>query len=228
MCQIAENKFVGVQSGLMDQFSSLFGQEDSFLFLDSRTFDNTALKSPTPFELVICDSMVKHELTGGEYNSRRAECESAATKLAARQLRDVSAADVTANKNNLSANEFKRALHVTSENARVLDAITAITIGDLEKIGILMNQSHESSKTLFENSTPELDQLAGLARMMPGCYGARLTGGGFGGAVICLVEDGIGEDFGVKLGRRYAAFIGKPPTVIVSKVAEGAAAVPVR
>lgn len=226
LCQRAENQFVGVSSGLMDQFSSVFGRENSLLFLDCLTYEHETISlNRSDVELVICNSMVRHELTGGDYNTRRAECMAAAAHFGKKLLRDVPFGEFEARKNELPENERRRAEHVLNENRRVLDGRRAAARGDLRELGKLMAQSHASSRDLFENSTPELDFLVETALTLPGCYGARLTGGGWGGATINLVDSGEAESFRQELARRYREEIGIEPDVFVTGIGDGAKAV---
>ena len=223
LCQRAENQFVGVPSGLMDQFSSVFGVANHLLFLDNRTLEHEAVSlGDNPAAFVVCNSMVKHALTGGEYKSRRDECESAAAKLGKKQLRDVTLELLESGKPKLTDNEYKRASHIVHEDERVLQAREALRSGDLATLGRLMNESHESSRTLFENTTPELDRLSDMARKLPGCYGARMTGGGFGGAVLALVDANAAEQFSSDIKEQYGQTIDKEPEVFVCRIADGA------
>lgn len=228
LCQRAENQFVGVNSGLMDQFSSVFGQENSLLFLDCLTYEHETISlNRSDVELVICNSMVRHELTGGDYNTRRAECMAAAAHFGKKLLREVPIEEFEAHKGELPENERKRAAHVLNENRRVLEGRQAASRGDLALLGNLMAQSHESSRLLFENSTPELDFLVETALGLSGCYGARLTGGGWGGATINLVDAGRAEEFRQELARRYHEKMGIEPEVFVTRIGAGARALKV-
>ncbi len=223
LCQRAENHFVGVPSGLMDQFSSVFGVADHLLFLDNLTLEHEAISlGDHPAAFVVCNSMLKHALTGGEYKSRRDECESAAAKLGKKQLRDVTPELLESDKPKLTENEYKRAAHVVHEDERVLQAREALRAGDLAKLGQLMNESHESSRTLFQNTTPELDRLSDMARKLPGCYGARMTGGGFGGAVLALIDPAVAEQFSADIKEQYGKTIDQEPEVFICRIADGA------
>lgn len=224
LCQRAENQFVGVSSGLMDQFSSVFGERNSLLFLDCRSLAHSEipLRGTTPVKLVVCNSMVKHALTGGEYNSRRAECMSAAKKLGHELLRDVTAEALEAGKDKLTELEYKRARHIVTENDRVLKATHAAASGDMQTLGQLMSESHASSRDNFENSTKELDKLVEIARSLAGCFGARLTGGGFGGAVLALVDANKADEFCHNIADQYGAWLGKTPDVFECQVSAGA------
>jgi galactokinase len=209
LVQRSENQFVGVSSGLLDQFSSVFGSPDHLLFLDCLTKEHERLKlSRHDLSLVICDSLAKHSLLGGDYNTRRAECMAAAAHFGKELLRDVTIDDFETRKHELPDNQRKRAQHVIDENARVLQE--------------LMIKSHYSSRYLFENSTPELDFLVDIAKDLPGCLGCRLTGGGWGGATINLVEDQYVKLFSEALSDKYKQFSGKDAPVFVSAISDGA------
>lgn len=223
LCQRAENQFVGVSSGLLDQFSSTFGAIDSLLFLDCQSFEHATVPlAKSGVSLVICDSMVKHSLTSGHYNERRAECEEAAAHFGKKLLRDVDPVEFDTRKAELPLNVRKRAEHVFGENVRVQAGIAAAKAGDLPALGAAMSASHESSRTLFENSTPELDYLVATAKTLPGCYGARLTGGGWGGATVNLVKNDKIDSFTRELTAKYKAHTGKSPNVFVCAIGEGA------
>jgi len=223
LCQRAENKFVGVSSGLLDQFSSVFGAPDHLLFLDCVTHEHEQLTLPRKdLALVICDSVAKHSLVGGDYNTRFAECMAAAKHFGKSLLRDVSSEEFEARKFELPENQRKRAQHVLDENRRVLLARAALRAGDANAVGSLMSQSHDSSRYLFENSTVELDFLVDTAQELPGCLGARLTGGGWGGATVNLVEQAAVDQFKEILAAKYREFSGKDAPVFVCAIADGA------
>src|SRR5439155_18025374 len=194
LCQAAENQFVGVQSGLLDQISSLFGKAWHAMSIDFRFL--TVEHAPMIGEaIIICDSGVKHALVGGGYNELRQNCESAARKLGAKSLRSVELKLLEATKFKLTGREYECARHVVSEIARVAAGERALRADDHRQFGQYMFQSHESSRDFLKNSTRELDLLVELARAHPGCLGARLTGGGFGGATINLVAHHQAESF---------------------------------
>jgi galactokinase len=186
LCRRAENEFVGVNCGLLDQASSVFGRKDHLVFLDCRSESVTTIPLPSHLGLLVIDSGVKHALVGGEYNERREQCFEAARLLGVDALRDVCLAELEAA--DLPELVKRRALHVVGENERVFQAIEALKSGDAARLGALMTASHRSSMENFENSTPELDLLVDLANKQKGCLGARLSGGGFGGAIVALVE----------------------------------------
>lgn len=186
LCRRAENEFVGVNCGLLDQASSVFGLKDHLVFLDCRAESVKNIPLPSHFGLLIINSGVKHALVGGEYNERRDQCFEAARRMGVEALRDVNMAHLeAAEMPDLAKN---RARHIVGENERVFQAIEALESGDGERLGNLMTSSHRSSMNHFQNSTPELDLLVDLAIKQKGCHGARLTGGGFGGAIVALVE----------------------------------------
>jgi galactokinase len=186
LCRKAENEFVGVNCGLLDQASSVFGRKDHVVFLDCRSETVTTIPLPDSVGLLIVDSAVKHALTGGEYNERREQCFTAAGILGADALRDVTSAELVAAA--MPDQVRRRAAHVVGEIERVFAAEKCLRAGDVVEFGRLMSASHRSSIENFENSTPELDALVDIACRQPGVHGARLTGGGFGGAIVALVD----------------------------------------
>lgn len=191
--QEAENKFVGCNCGNMDQLTSALGQKDNLVMIDCRSLDITPTPVPQGYSIAIINSNVKHDNVSGEYNSRRRECEIAAEFFGVKALRDVSPAQFAEKAEQLKAfNElaYKRAKHIVSENQRVLDAVQALNAGDMAKLGELMAASHDSMRDDFEITIPEIDYLAELAQVAIGKNGgARMTGGGFGGCVVCLVPN---------------------------------------
>jgi len=186
ICRRAENEFVGVSCGLLDQVSSIFGRRDHVVFLDCRAESVEPIPFPPGFGLLIVHSGVKHALTGGEYNERRDQCFEAAKRMGVPALRDVTTAQLEAA--DLPDLVKRRARHITGENERVFSALAALRAGNGDQFGKLMTASHRSSMENFENSTPELDALVEIAIRQNGCHGARLTGGGFGGAIVALTE----------------------------------------
>ena len=222
LCQAAENQFVGVKCGILDQVASLFGKDASVIDIDCRTL--TVDNPPMPGEaIIVCNSGVKHELIGGEYNELRQNCEGAAKKLGAKFLRTVELKQVEAAKAQLSPREYACAHHVVSEIARVVAGAKALQAGDHEQFGQYMFQSHASSRDHLKNSTDELDVLVALAQKHSGCLGARLTGGGFGGATINLVKHHEAESFIAHMTREYEKAVGVKMTPIVCQIVDGAA-----
>jgi galactokinase len=230
ICQRAENQFVGTQSGIMDQFISLHGRHDHALMLDCRSMEFELLPVPESVRLVICDTGVKHEHAAGEYNRRRAECDEAVHRLAAvmpgiRALRDVSELQLQAHRQLLSDVTFRRALHVVTENARVLHSAEALRSGNLQQFGQYMAESHRSLRDLYEVSCRELDLMVDIANHQSGLYGARMTGGGFGGSTINLVEADRAEGFAENVALSYRQATGISPQTYICMPADGASRV---
>jgi galactokinase len=230
LCQKAENEFVGARVGIMDQFVALHGQADHALLLDCRELTFKSLAIPDSVKLVISNTMVKHELASSEYNRRRADCEEAVRRLATalpgiRALRDVSLEQLERHRDLLTDVIYKRALHIVTENARVLDSAEALSAGDIGRFGKRMAESHRSLRDLYEVSCRELDLMVDLAYQQKGVFGARMTGGGFGGATINLVDARHAGEFKEKLGKAYQHETGLVPQIYICKPAEGARAV---
>ena len=230
LCRRAENEFVGARVGIMDQFISGCGKEGHALMLDCRSLECRLLPLPRDVSLVICNTMVKHELASGEYNTRRAECEEGVRLLShslpsIRALRDVSLAELEAQAATLPEVIYKRCRHVISEDARVTKAAASLEQGDLKTFGALMAESHRSLRDDYEVSCAELDLLVELAAQQEGVYGARMTGGGFGGCTINLVKTGQVSDFQSCVGNAYQKSTGLTPQIFVSPAAEGASEV---
>lgn len=227
LCRRAENDFVGARVGIMDQFVSGCGQAGRVLMLDCRSLEYRLLPLPRDVSLVICNTMVKHELASGEYNTRRAECEEGVRLLARslpgiRALRDVSLAELETQAGTLPGIIYKRCRHVISEDARVAKAAASLEQGDLEAFGALMAESHRSLRDDYEVSCAELDLMVELAAHQEGVYGARMTGGGFGGCTINLVRTEAVYDFQSRVGDAYKKSTGLAPQIFVSPAAEGA------
>jgi galactokinase len=220
LCQKAEHEFVGVKSGLLDQVCSIFGRAGHAVFFDARSEEVRTIPFPSGFKLVIAESGHKRELLTGLYNERREETRAAAEALGVRALRDVST-DLLM-KSNLPLLLRRRAAHIVGEIERVGRALNFLARGDGAGFGQLMNESHESSRTNFENSTPELDTLVDIARKLPGVLGARLTGGGFGGATVTLTEEALATSVAGELARQYFARTRREPRVFVCEIAAGA------
>jgi galactokinase len=228
LCQKAENEFVGAHVGIMDQFISLHGRRNHALVLDCRSLEFQLAEIPENVRLVICNTMVKHELASSGYNQRRAECEEAIRRIGdaipgIRSLRDVPLEQLERHLGTLTEITYKRALHVVSENARVLDAAQALRAGDLERFGIRMAESHRSLRDLYEVSCAELDIMVEQAGKQDGVYGARMTGGGFGGSTINLVEARFADLFAQNVARGYEKETGIAPKIQICAAAEGAA-----
>ena len=227
LCQRAENEFAGSRCGIMDQFISCFGKAGHALLLDCRSLDSRLIPIPPGVRLVICNTMVRHQHSSGEYNNRRADCEAGVRHFArllrhVRALRDVTLADLTRHGDGLTGTVYRRCRHVISENARVERAAQALEQSDLDTLGILMAESHRSLRDDFEVSCPELDLMVDLALASPGIRGARMTGGGFGGCAISLVERDRVDDFVKQVSEGYRKTTGTTPELYVTSAADGA------
>jgi len=227
ICQRAENEFVGMRCGIMDQFTSCFGQEGKALLLDCRSLEYKLLSLPEGVRLIICNTMVRHELATGEYNKRRAECEAGVchfnqSRPNVRALRDVTEDELERSRLDLSEVIFRRCRHVVTENSRVLNAAVALQEGALETFGQVMNDSHRSLRDDYEVSCKELDLMVELARRVEGVYGARMTGGGFGGCTVNLVNAENVDQFKRLVAQGYQAETGLAPEIYVCSAAAGA------
>lgn len=229
LCQKAENKFVGARVGIMDQFVSCMGKAGHAFFLDCRSLEFKHVPLPAEIRLVICNTMVKHALATGSYNTRREECEEGVKVLAQwdpqiRSLRDVSAAFLEQHLKDLRDVVGKRCSHVIQENQRVLDAVESLRQGNLMRLGGLMRESHRSLRDLYEVSCRELDIMVEAAEGLPGYCGGRMTGGGFGGCTVNLVRAGNAEEFAAQISTRYEEATGIKPSVYVCSAENGAQA----
>lgn len=221
-CQAAEHTYAGVKCGLLDQISVLMAKKNHATFIDCRSFEVRHLPLGTDARFVIVNSGVKHALVAGEYNERRASCEEAAKLMGKKALRDVNDAELDLVKGKMIALPWKRAKHITGENRRVALAVDFLAKGNMEAFGKLMFESHESSKQYFENSCEELDFLVETAKTIPGCLGARLSGGGFGGATINLVKANAVEVFTQAITKSYQGKYGTAPLVLATEACDGA------
>ncbi len=210
----AETGFVGAPVGLMDQMAASFATTDTALFLDTRSLRFERVPLPPSVQLLVIDSGIPHAHARGEYRVRRAECEEAARRLGVSSLRDVDS-DALA-RSAMPDPLARRARHVVGENARVVAARDALRFADAAGLGALMDASHQSLRDDFEASVPDIDRLAARLRAEPDVFGARLTGGGFGGAVVALVRAGRGATAGKRVAAAYAAETGRTPAVLVS------------
>lgn len=214
IAQRAEVEFVGAPVGIMDQMASSLASERAALFLDTRTLEFEQIPLPIGLELVVINSGVTHHHAGGDYVTRRRESEAAARMLGVERLRDVSV-DRLGEINALPALAAKRARHVVTENARVLDARTALKSGDLERLGQLFVASHTSMRDDYEISIPAIDLIVDLAVREPGVFGARMTGGGFGGAVVIAAASGVAMRVAAEVSGAYAAQSGNRSEVLI-------------
>ena len=227
LCQRAENEFVGANCGIMDQFISANGANDHALLLDCRNLSFKLAPIPSNVALVIANTMVKHAITGGEYTSRRAEVEAACAVIASHRpevkfLRDATVDDLEKWGHEMTPNSLKRARHVITENARTVAAAEALMNHDLAELGRLMAEAHRSYSQDFEASCEEADAMVALAQDLPGLIGARLTGGGFGGCTINLVEQDSAAAFQEGLAAAYAGQTGIVPQIFICHASGGA------
>jgi galactokinase len=220
--QRAENQYVGVNCGIMDQFASACGKRDHTLFLDCRSLDWQPVPLPEGVSIVVADTAVPRSLTTSAYNERRSACEEAARLLGAKSLRDVSVAEFHQQKSKLPELVARRAQHVVEEIQRTEQAVFLLRQGNAQAFGRLMNECHESLRDLYEVSCPELDVMVRLARELDGCFGARLTGAGFGGCTVNLVAQTQAEAFAKELAGRYMRETGRIPSVYICQAEDGA------
>jgi len=210
-----ENEFVGAPVGIMDPMASSLAPEASALFLDTRSLAHEEVRIPPDAELAVIDSGVPHEHARGGYRTRRAECDEAARRLGVTELRDVLGRDPETLARDLPDPLGRRVRHVLTENMRVLDAVHAWRTRDSARAGELMKESHRSLSEDFEVSTPELDRLAALANARGDVFGARLTGGGFGGSVLLFARRGSGRSAAEAVASEYGASTGRTATVLL-------------
>ncbi len=218
LCQRAENEFVRANCGIMDQFICVNAKENHALLLDCRTLEYRLAPIPGHVALVIANTMVKHSVAGGDYPTRRAETEAACAVIAShrpgvRFLRDATLDDLDKWGNEMAPRSLMRARHVISENLRTVACCDALMRGDMAEVGRLMAEAHASYSKDFEASCVEADAMVALAQDLPGLIGARLTGGGFGGCTVNLVEQSQANPFAEALGARYTAQFGIVPEI---------------
>src|SRR5271163_1820924 len=226
-CQRAENVFVGARSGIMDQFIACAGKQDHALMLDCRSLEYRHLPIPAHVRLIICNSMVKHEHAGGQYNVRREEVEEGTRILHSHissilSLRDATEEQLLQCKPQMPPNVYRRCRHIITENKRVQLAASALERGDLAAFGALMAEAHISFRDDFEASCSELDTLVEIAASLPGCYGARMTGGGFGGCTVNLVNENNADQFRQQIHARYRDITGIDADIYLCRASDGA------
>jgi galactokinase len=227
MCQQAENEYTGTPCGIMDQFVSCHGREGHGLMLDCRSLDYRLFPLPASVCLLICNTMVKHELASSEYAARRRECHEGVRILRGvlpgiRALRDVRLQDLERHKDLLTPVVYQRCRHVISENERVQKAAEALQQADIDGFGRFMAESHRSLREDYEVSCRELDIMVNIAQAQPGVHGARMTGGGFGGCTINLVETSTAEDTRRSITQRYETETGIKPETYLCRASQGA------
>jgi len=226
ICQRAENEFVGARVGIMDQFASCFGSEGHAILLDCRSLEYQRLPLPRGAAMIICNTMVKHGHSGGEYNDRREQCEEGVRILQRSfpsiiALRDLSLAQLDSQRSALSPLTFRRCHHVITENLRVLRFVKALQSGNLKTIGECMAESHLSLKNDYEVSCRELDIMVEIAAQQPAVIGSRMTGGGFGGCTINLVRTNAAEGFKQRVAADYRRATQIEPEIYVSSAGAG-------
>jgi galactokinase len=214
MAQRVETEFVGVPVGIMDQMAASLGRDGEALFVDTASLAIERLPLPRAGALVVIDSGVAHQHAGGEYVTRRRESFEAAARLGVQRLRDATI-DMLPRLSELPAVLARRARHVITENQRVLQAVEALRAGDVARLGALFNESHLSMRDDYETSTPEIDTLVTIGQQHPRVHGARLTGGGFGGAVVILAHASGAADIARDISASYAGQTGRRPTTLV-------------
>lgn len=217
--QRAENEWVGVQCGIMDQMAAAAGEVGYALLIDCRSLESTLAPLPANTAVVVLDTGTRRGLVDSAYNERRAQCQAAAAFFGARALRDVTMAQFLERAERLDPLLRRRARHVISENERVLQAVEAMRAGDAARLGQLMNASHASLQDDFEVSSTELNQMVDAARQHTACYGARMTGAGFGGCAVALIAAKDGADFVAQTATAYAAATGLEPEITICAAA---------
>ncbi|MCS6849083.1 MAG: galactokinase [Anaerolineae bacterium] len=222
LAQRAENEFVGVNCGIMDQFISSLGKAGHALFIDCRSLAYELTPMPRGVTVLVVDTSAPRSLAASAYNERRAQCEQAARTLGAPALRDVSVETFEQRRSELPDLIARRAAHVIYENQRVLDAVAALRANDVAMFGRLMNQSHDSLRDWYEVSSKELDAVVEIARGVPGVYGARMTGAGFGGCAIALVDDAQAGALAQAIACDYPRRTGREPKVYACVASDGA------
>ncbi len=223
--QKAENEWVGVNCGIMDQMASAASREGYALFLDCRTLEYQHAPLPENTAVVILDTSTRRGLVDSAYNERRSQCEDAARWFGAKALRDVGVEDLKTRGNGLGEVVMKRARHIVTENARVLEAVRVMKAGDVKRLGELFNASHASLRDDFEVTNEALNQIVECAQEQPSCYGARMTGAGFGGCAVALVSEESSREFANAVSATYKKKSGLDASVYVCKASQGASVV---
>jgi len=223
--QKAENEWVGVNCGIMDQMASAASKAGYALFLDCRTLEVQHAPLPENISVVILDTSTRRGLVDSAYNERRSQCEEAARWFGVKALRDVSVDDLKKGESGLSEVVMKRARHIVTENARVLEAVQVMKAGNVKRLGELFNASHASLRDDFEVTNEALNQIVECAQEQPSCFGARMTGAGFGGCAVALVQEENAQEFANAVSAAYKQRSGLDASVYVCKASEGASIV---
>jgi galactokinase len=222
VCQRAENDWMGVQCGIMDQLVCAKGQRGHALLIDCRSLVTRAVPVPASAAIVILDSATRRDLAQSAYNERRAQCEVATAFFGVPALRDLDQATFDRRGVELDTLTRRRARHVVTENARTIAATAALENGDLAEVGVLMQDSHASLRDDFEVSRRELDQMVAIANAQPGCHGARMTGAGFGGCAVALIDADVASDFTRAVCGEYRRHTGLEAAAYVCSPSDGA------
>ncbi len=226
--QATEHRYIGVQCGIMDQFASLFGEKGELILLDCRSLEYELVPfNPLSYRVLLLDTQVKHSLASSEYNVRRAQCEQGVAVVARHEpdvasLRDVTHCMLDRYRKEMDAVVYRRCRYILDENQRVLEGCEALKRSDYQVFGQKLFESHEGQRDEFEISCPELDFLAEKARNFDGVLGARMTGGGFGGCTINIVQESVYEEFISELSRGYQKTFGLVPRAIDVVISDGA------
>jgi len=220
--QRAENQWIGVNCGIMDQLISAAGQAGHALLIDCRSLETQAVPFPPGTAVVVLDTSTRRGLVDSAYNERRSQCESAAEFFQAAALRDVDLGLFAELARDLDDTTTRRAQHVITENDRTLQAVEAMRRGELSALGVLMNKSHESLRDDYAVSSDALNAMVECARAHPACYGARMTGAGFGGCAVALIKADAADDFVDKTATAYQQQTGHTPSVYVCQATNGA------
>ncbi len=221
LCQKAENEFVGMRCGIMDQYVISMGQRDHALLIDCRSLTYQAVPIPTGCQIIICNTNKPRALVGSAYNQRRQECETGARQMGVVALRDLTPGDLARHAPSLDPVVLKRCRHVITENQRVLETANALPQGDLARVGALMNASHVSLRDDYEVSCAELDAMVEAAWDQPGVWGARMTGAGFGGCTVNLVDADHAAAFAREVAPRYRERTNLEPDIYVCRAEQG-------
>ncbi|MGI5916984.1 MAG: galactokinase [Anaerolineae bacterium] len=221
LCQRAENEFVGMRCGIMDQYIISLGRRDHALLIDCRSLDYRLVPVPAGCSIVVCDTKKRRGLVDSEYNTRRQECETGARLLGVSALRDVTPDEFKRRQHELSEVVRKRCRHVVTENQRTLDAVQALEENNLEVLGGLMSDSHISLSDDYEVSCRELDVMVEAAWRQPGVIGARMTGAGFGGCTVNLVTQDAAEAFRLQVAKEYTDATGLTPEIYICRAEDG-------
>jgi len=219
--QKAERVWVGVQVGIMDQLISAVGKKGHAVRIDCRTLEYKYVQIPREARFVVLDTGTRRELSNSAYNERREECEQAAQVLGVNTLRDATLIMLTVLQNEMNAIVYKRARHVISENKRVHDFAAAMRDTDFARMGALLNQSHASLRDDFEVSSTELDLIVEIALRQPGCFGARMTGAGFGGCALALIKKNAEKNFIESVRQEYSQITQIDPSIFSVAAEDG-------